>query len=367
MRELIDLLVEVDERFAGPEWMVESVDDVAGAHRAVMHLLQGGLFSHFEQDPARPSFRPVVSPTRKFTGDNPDAVYYEAPVTSDLAYRVRGNMAGAVYATITVEAGPGEGNFVDRTAGSISSDSFDVASDGSFEVIVGGPERSSNWLGLADDACSLTTRHYFEERRTVATDPFVPVGLTIEPLEPTPPTPPPSDESVAAGIRRVANFVRSRTLGMGPPAERVQPAFVGRTPNVFPAPVVPGDFALSFAEAHYSLAPYLIGPDEALVMTGRWPECRTAHVVLWNRWTQTYDYANRTVGLNRAQTALEPDGSFRMVLAHEDPGVPNWIDTEGRGFGMVFWRFVLVEGEIETPHAEVVKHADIAASPLVQR
>ena len=46
LRELIDLLVEFDERFAGPEWMVGSDEDVAGAHRAVMHLLQGGLFSH---------------------------------------------------------------------------------------------------------------------------------------------------------------------------------------------------------------------------------------------------------------------------------------------------------------------------------
>ena len=360
LRELIDLLTELDERFAGPEWMVESADDVAGAHRAVMHLLQGGLHGHFEEDPARPVFRRIVSPTRKFTGDNPDALYYEAPVAAPMAYRVRGNMAGAVYVTVTVEAGAGQGNFGDRTAGAISSDQFDVDADGSFEVIAGGPERPRNWIGLADDARSLTTRHYFEEARAVAADPHAPVRLTIEPLDPpTGPPPSPDDETVAAGIRRVANFVRSRTLGMGPPAQRPQPAFVSRTPHQFPPPVTPGDFALSFVDAHYSMAPYLIDLDEAVVMTGRWPECRTGHVVLWNRWSQTYDYAHRTVGLNRAQTQLEPDGTFRIVLAHRDPGTPNWIDTEGRGFGMVFWRFVLAEGEVETPQAEVVKFADL--------
>ena len=113
-------------------------------------------------------------------------------------------------------------------------------------------------------------------------------------------------------------------------------------------------------DAAYSMAPYLMGPDDALVITGRWPECRCANVSLWNRHMQTFDYANRRVCLNRRQTRLEPDGSFRMVIAHRDPGVPNWIDTEGRAFGLVFWRFMLPEGEIETPQAEVVPFASIA-------
>ena len=95
-------------------------------------------------------------------------------------------------------------------------------------------------------------------------------------------------------------------------------------------------------------------------MTGRWPKCRMANVSLWNRFMQTLDYANRPVSRNRAQTKLVADGTFRIVLAHEDPGVPNWIDTEGKPFGLVFWRFFLVEGEVETPQATVVKLAEVA-------
>ena len=53
--------------------------------------------------------------------------------------------------------------------------------------------------------------------------------------------------------------------------------------------------------------------------------------------------------------------TFRIVIAHEDPGVPNWIDTEGRGFGMVFWRFFMPEGEIETPQGKLVKLTDLRA------
>jgi hypothetical protein len=133
------------------------------------------------------------------------------------------------------------------------------------------------------------------------------------------------------------------------------PPFLSLTPNQFPAPVPPGDFGLAAFDAHYSMAPFLINQDEALVVTGRWPECRFGNVCLWNRFQQTLDYTSRSVSLNRAQTTLEDDGSFRMVIAHRDPGVPNWLDTEGNPFGLVFWRFFLARGDVETPQAAVVK------------
>jgi hypothetical protein len=132
------------------------------------------------------------------------------------------------------------------------------------------------------------------------------------------------------------------------------PAFVSRIPNVFVTPVKPGAHALAAADAAYSMAPYMLGPDEALVITGRWPECRCANVNLWNRQLQTYDYLRHSISLNRTQVKQESDGSFRIVIAHRDPGVPNWLDTEGRAFGLVFWRFMLPDGIVETPLAEVV-------------
>ena len=48
-----------------------------------------------------------------------------------------------------------------------------------------------------------------------------------------------------------------------------------------------------------------------------------------------------------------------MIIAHEDPGLPNWIDAEGRVLGLMFWRFFLVEGEVETPQCEVVELASL--------
>ncbi len=78
-------------------------------------------------------------------------------------------------------------------------------------------------------------------------------------------------------------------------------------------------------------------------MRGRFPRCRFANVVLWNHRLQTPPYRHRRVSLNRRQIRYEDDGSFKIVVAHRDPGVPNWIDAAGLTSGMIFWRFLLPE------------------------
>jgi hypothetical protein len=357
--ELVGLLQDLDTRYLGPEWGLGTAEDVAGGFRAVMHVLQGGLVSHFEEDTQHPRFIRIVSPSRKFTGDNADAIYYDAPIDPKIAYRVTGNTGGAIYTSLTLEAGTQQGRFGTHTAGVINDTSFDVAKNGDFEVILGGTPRENNWLAVPPDANRVTTRHYFEDESYAACNPNISISLAIAPLEELPPAAPPDDESVAAGIRRVCNFVRSRTLDMPPPGEREQPPFVSTVPNQFPQPVKPGDFALAAADAAYSMAPYVLGPDQALILRGRWPECRCANISLWNRHMQTYDFTTRPVSLNRKQTRLDANGNFRMVLAHRDPGVANWLDTEGRPFGLVFWRFMLPDGEIQKPDVEVAAFEDI--------
>ena len=362
LRELIDLLGEVDRRWASPEWNLQSEDDVAGAHRALAHMLEAALVTAFDDDPANPRFQRIVSPTRKLTGDNPDAIYFDAAVSPRHRYVVRGRMDGAVYVSLTVECGTEDGTMGNRTAGVLNDTQFDVDADGRFEIRLGGEPQERNWLALEADATRITTRHYYENETAAAADPERNAALVIERLDDGPPPPPPDDATVAAGLRRVARFVESRTLLQPPMAQaEEQPPFVSIVPNEFPAPVVPGDFGLAAFDAAYSMAPYVIGPDDALVMTGRWPTCRMGNVSLWNRHMQTFDYAHRQVSRNRVQTRADDEGRFEMVLAHRDPGHPNWIDTEGRPFGLVFWRFMLPEGEVETPQAQVVPFADVAA------
>ena len=347
LRELINLLEEVDERWASPEYNIASEADVVGAHRVLMHILEGGLSSFFECDPTDPDFRHFVTSSRKFTGDNGDALYFDAPVSPGYEYEVRGTMNGAVYFSLTIELNSADGIMSTDAGGTITNTDMDIDENGDFALCLGGPMRERNWLPLPEGASRILTRHYFENEMCAGHDPAARPRMSIQLVSNNREPRQVTDESVAAGIRRVANFVRSRTLDFARMAEN-PPAFVGLEPNKFPQPVVPGDFGLAVFDAHYSLAPFMIAPDEALVITGRWPECVFANVCLWNRFQQTLDYRNRSVSLNRKQTRLEADGSFRIVIAHEDPGTPNWLDTEGNPFGLVFWRYIRVTSTART-------------------
>jgi len=352
--ELLDLLRELADCYAGPEWLVQEKDDVGEALRAILHLLEAALVTRVESWPEHPWLREFPLPTRKFLGDNSDAVYYETAISPDHTYRLTGNMAGAAYVSITIESGAPDGGFSQKTGGVINDTGFDVAEDGSFAIRLGGEPAERNWLALPADACRITTRHYFEDDVPAPLRPRH-VDFRIEVLDPLPPPPPPDDTNVAAAIRRVATFMRTSMLDPGPPPREDQPPFVSRVPNELPKPVKPGDFGLAAADAAYSMAPFMIPPGQALVVTGRWPEdCRSANVCIWNRHMQTLDYLHRPVTLNRRQTRTDDEGRFRIVVAHEDPGVPNWLDTEGRPFGLLFFRYMLPEGEIEQPQAELV-------------
>ncbi len=359
LRSLIDTLTEIDERWSGPEWNLHSEEDVAVSHRALMHILEASMVGFFEQDAARPDLRRITTPSRKLTGDNPDAVYFDAPLSAQYRYVLHGSMHGASYFSLTIEEGTAEGHMASNSAGVINDTEMLVADDGSFTLYIGGEPRARNWLSLTPDASRLTTRHYFEHEQPAALDPAMEPRMRIECLDVQPPASPPTDISVASNITRVTNVIRSRTLEMPPLANSEPPPFVALTPNEFPAPIKPGDFGFAATDAHYSMAPFFLGPDEALIIRGRWPTCRFANLCLWNRFQQTLDYRSREVSINRAQTVTEKDGSFRLVVAHQNPGVANWLDTEGQPFGLMFWRFFLAEGEVVTPTCEVVKLSEV--------
>ena len=237
--ELLETLRETSTRFAGDEWGISAPEDVAGALRLVANLLEGGLVGHFDDDPRQPVFRQIVTSTRKSLGDNADAIYFDASVSGEHAYRIRGRTAGAVYVSFTIEVSGAGGGFPERTAGVLNDSDFDIDSEGRFEIYLGGPPVARNWVELDPEATRVTSRHYFEAERSAAVPPIPDTALEIELLEPVAPLAPPSDESVAEGFRRVARYVRSRSLEQPKPGEAVQPAFVGSEPNTFPLRFLP--------------------------------------------------------------------------------------------------------------------------------
>jgi hypothetical protein len=138
--------------------------------------------------------------------------------------------------------------------------------------------------------------------------------------------------------------------------------FVSTTPNELPEPTVfrlAGHDSWGAVDIAYSMGPFEIQPDEALVIEGSLPDCAFANVVLWNKHMQTFEYRDRRVSLNRKQIVCQRDGSYRIIVAHQDPGVPNWLDTEGHAEGTVFWRILLPAGQPAKPETKVVPLSEL--------
>jgi hypothetical protein len=54
-------------------------------------------------------------------------------------------------------------------------------------------------------------------------------------------------------------------------------------------------------------------------------------VMLYNcAWYEPLDFASRVTSLNHRQVQRDADGMVRVVVSNTDPGIANWLDTEGR-------------------------------------
>ena len=54
-------------------------------------------------------------------------------------------------------------------------------------------------------------------------------------------------------------------------------------------------------------------------------------------------------------SAARGDGTFRIAIAHRDPGLPHWLDTAGHSEGGAIFRWLLPEGDRERPTFRVIK------------
>lgn len=355
LAELQQVLDQLEQDFTNKEWNLRTPTDFAEVRRMMLHTLLHGLETWFEADPARPFFRPFINQHKKLLGDNPDARYHSAVIDDQHTYRIRGNLADATYTSFTVELGTGTSDGGGEGLGSTLNDTeFEADANGDYEITLSRDKAPGNWMRLPEGAASLTTRHYYERKVSINRDRLHHIPIDIVNAEKIAPRSAPTDAGVAAGIRRVAEFVRGNTISMN---DGNSPAWVSRVPNTF-APTVQDDSNenISYAakDNAYAMAPWVLGPKQALVIRGRFPKCRFSNVVLFNRFLQTLNYEERNISLNRLQTERDADDRFEMIVAHKDPGRPNWLDTEGRPYGVMFWRFQLAEEAIAPLTTEVI-------------
>ncbi len=70
------------------------------------------------------------------------------------------------------------------------------------------------------------------------------------------------------------------------------------------------------------------------------PPCDYWNIQLANIWTEPLDPRSGVSCRNAADAVATDPGTFRMLIANEDPGLPNWLDAGGHTNGLVSVRWV---------------------------
>jgi len=76
---------------------------------------------------------------------------------------------------------------------------------------------------------------------------------------------------------------------------------------------------------------------------------------------ESLDYRYFTICINKATAHYEPDGKIRIIVAHRDPGLLNWINTCGHHEGTMLWRWYrLKEGEKPVePECKIIRSEEL--------
>jgi hypothetical protein len=88
----------------------------------------------------------------------------------------------------------------------------------------------------------------------------------------------------------------------------------------------------------YVMGRFDLAEDEAFVVDVSDGGAEYFTVPLSNIWGTTLDIVDLTGSLNKAQSAANDDGTYTYVISPVDPGVTNWIDSDGLREGILTLR-----------------------------
>jgi hypothetical protein len=344
--ELLDEVRGLEAKlFEGPN-APQDEQSILEGYKWVFSILQVAFDVYVWADKANPRFVDIVGPYKKWGGDNADAFYQFAPIDPSRTYRVRGKMADAVYLSLTVYGGPDDGRYSERIVGTVNDRALDVAPDGTFEVVLSADAHDGTWLKLESDAVCAITRDYVidpvHDRR---------VEWHIE-AQDQPATVRDTDDDLARRFRAARTWVHEQA--------QIVPLALGE-PNTVdePYPVPQQTFGWAAADAAYAMGSFDLADDEALVIEGRSPKSAFWNMCLWNQFLHTYNYDYERVTINGGQVSYEPDGSWRIVVAHHDPGHPNWVSTAGHPRGRIWFRWFYPAETPARPSTRVVPISEV--------
>jgi hypothetical protein len=326
--------------------------DRAEGWRYLTRLLRIGLEMHVEAGtPEFPTFMVPSHETAKIGADNPDMGYMAARISGRLRYRVWGQRGTVAAINFSTKRGGYDKGGKLLPSGFIDTNTLRVEPDGSFELFLSAEPQPGNWLKIDPDTVQLLVRQVFLDRRSEK-----PAQLRIECLDTVGQTPPPLDPAALHdNLLRSAAFVENTArlfadwaksylphTNQLPPADQALCQSVGGDPNIF------------YYHSYWALA-----DDEALLIElDAVPPGEYWNLQINNHWMESLDYRYFQICLNKHSARLRPDGSLRLVVAHRDPGVPNWLHTAGHRRGTMCWRWIGTPNPAH-PTTRVVKLNDL--------
>lgn len=296
-----------------------------------------------------PELLHYFDPIRKQGGDNTDALYVGAPLNGQNSYRIVGNRGTARYFAVTVledGATPWGGAVV----GNLIDGDIEVDEDGGFEIILSPDEHPGNWIKTAPGSWRVTVRQFFADWENE--EPMVARIDRINELEHRADL---SPQQIAQGLRDSAAWVRESTFYWADMLDKwkVQP-------NRFLSYRQLDDNAIDATPGGEPLICYWqLPPDEVLVVRVMPPQADYWAVEFGNYWWETMDYRYRLCSTNCHHAQLEENGELILVAAHDDPGLPNWLDPSGHEEGYITVRWIGAQ-HYPVPECVQIKRTELA-------
>jgi hypothetical protein len=321
-------------------------DRAAGFRILARNIALGLLFKLENADPLNPELYRTYDTFRKQGGDNNDALYVFSPINGTDTYRISGKRGTANYFSIAlVDDAPGS-SWGGAVSCLLSGDEMTVGADGEFEVIISPATNPGNWMRSNPKTWRVLIRQFFadwenEEPMFAQIDRISTSELPTSELKP---------EAFRRGLLEAAAWVDQSIEYFAKTIEKW-----GAQPNAF----------ISFHEMEKVMGAtpggtplvcyWRLPPDEALIIRVKPPKARYWALEFGNHWFETMDYRYRLCSTNCHYAQLEKDGELIVVVEHQDPGLPNWLDTCGFSAGYLILRWMGADSS-PTPVCQQVKH-----------
>jgi Protein of unknown function (DUF1214) len=275
-------------------------------------------------DPTMPAFQRQNDLVTMWGGPNADNVYRHARVDPGCTYRIRGRMRSCDEFALAIREGFRHTE-TPATLTELSASDIGIGPGDEFDLLLGGEGSEPHRVPLLEDAVMCSIREYYYDWRPEEPATFTIECLGGEPVRARPDFAAATHEALDLTERSIVFWNRYML-----DARAKQPD------NTFGDKVdVPRGLQLSqFGFCFYDLA-----PGEALHVHAEVPDARYWSLQLYTMaWFEPYDIG-RVTSRNHTQMHVGDDARFHLVVAHDDPGVPNWLDTEGRRQGLLNFRY----------------------------